>query len=172
MAGKPKNAKLMTDVQVSGDKELQRYWAQLPERLRRTTLRQSLAAGAQLLVTATRTQLKASVSRNASSVGGPIRKYKGVPQKPLAKLIIKKAWSVRKRGILGQTVGPAYVGGRHGHLVERGHEIYPTGRRSVALWFQRRAVDGTKGTIKQRQMWKMAQAIRREHGKAKTKGII
>jgi len=168
--------KYKTEAEVLGDKQLQVYWRQLTESLRRKVIRQMLQAGATELKKAIRKEILSSVSAEASSRGGEPRYIKGRQQVPLAKTLATRAWSVHTKGILGQAVGARWPEGAQAHLVERGHVIHShgvnTGRMTRALRFQERAARSVSAQIKRRQLAKMSEAIRKQHNAAKTKGLM
>lgn len=166
------------DVEILGDAQLAMYWKGLPDKLKRKVVRQMIQAGGTELAGAVRKSVRREVSTEASSRGGKPRYIHGrsKPETPLAKTITTKTWSVPRKGIIGVAVGPKWPDGAQGHLVERGHQIWShgvnTGRLSRAVRFQAKAVAAVKDLIRKRQNGKMAEAIRKEHGAAKTKGLI
>lgn len=115
-----------------GNVDLLTYLKQFDAKLQRTAIRKMVAAAGTQLAREIRVQIKRrdmpySRARNAAER----RKARERTAKPLLRTIRSRAWSRAAKGLFGAVVGPAYDGGRHGHLVEFGHEIRGHFKRKI-----------------------------------------
>lgn len=147
---------MANDVELTGDRELDRTLQEMPAKLQRGALRPAVSAGATKLVQATRDEIKATPFEDSRGSTAARRKSaKEAGQLPLVRTIGKRAWSVPEKGIIGQVVGPTRPAGAHGHLVHEGHRIVTTrkaghrdtGRRTEPIPFQRRAEEKAKQSV-------------------------
>lgn len=143
---------------VTGDKELDRYFATLTPKLQRGAIRKGVRAAGSAQVKEIRSNVKTMVGSDQT---GRLRKSLG-----------QRAWSRPKAGVIGTVVGPRYPDGAHGHLVEFGHEIVTkagknTGKRTRPIPFQRRAFDTGRAAVLEAQRKKLKQAIQAQRDKAR-----
>lgn len=131
-------------VTVTGDRQLDRFFTQLPGKLQRGAVRKSARAGGSVMVKTLRQNIKSMVSRSASSNAKRAMKRRNRLGKTtsLAQAQTQRAWSVPHKGIIASVVGGRWPDGQHGHLVEWGHEIVThagrrTGKRSRPIPFKR-----------------------------------
>lgn len=168
----------MMGVTVEGDKLLDEYFRQLPNRLQRGPLRKGLRAAGSVLIRRIRANIETMVSDQAASRAGKlrvVRRYNSRARKnkvtigktSLKRSIIQKPWTKRSAGILATVVGARWPEGAHSHLVEYGHRIVThsgkdTGRRTRPIPFQRRAERDSLGQIQSEQRKALAKAIAKE----------
>lgn len=112
------------EVKVTGSEELKLYLERLPAKMQRGAIRPMTNKSSTILRKEIVNQIKRRnmpYSRNRNRAER--KKARDAGSKPLVRTITKKYWSRPSRGLVGYVVGPAYHGGQHGHLVERGHRI-------------------------------------------------
>ena len=156
-------------AELTGDRELDRFFQTITPKLQRGALRKGVSAGGTALVRAIRDELKSTPfkdSRGATVASRRAAREAG--QKPLMRTIGKRAWSVPEKGIIGQIVGPKYPEGAHAHLVERGHRIVTThaaghrdtGRRTDPIPFMDDAERKAKNDVRLAVQRKLAEALK------------
>jgi hypothetical protein len=121
---------------VTGDKQLDLFFARATDQMQRQVLRGATAAGATVLAKVIRGNIRTMLGTRTAE------QRKGRP--PLRRTIIKKYWSKPASGIIAYVVGARYGqgGGPHAHLVERGHRIRLRGQSRRLAGFGRTKASG------------------------------
>jgi len=135
-------------VRLTGDRELDRALAMLPDRMQRKVIRAVVAAQASVFMREVRRRAPTRSRKETytSKTGKTRRRSIG-----LRRSITKKAWSKPDKGMIGQIVGARWPEGAHAHLVEYGHWMVTHDGNTVGLVreqpFQRPAEAAAQGRM-------------------------
>ena len=145
-------------ARMTGDRELDRFFAGLPDKLQRGAIRKGVRAGGSAMIKEVRQNIGRMLRpgrQRHNSAGKKTSLKRSVGQRP---------WSLPHRGIIGSVVGPRWPEGAHGHLVEFGHRIVTrhgrdTGHRARPIPYQRSAQRSARSKVLAAQSAKLKQAI-------------
>lgn len=157
-----------TELRFEGEKQLQAKLSTLSDQMQRKVARAVVRAQGLVLKKAikrrapTRKRKESYIAKTKKGFMGMAWRRRSVG---LRSSISMRNWSVPKKGIIAQIVGPRWPDGAHGHLVEFGHEMVTRSGRKVghvrAHPFMRPAIAASKSLMRSKGIGEAKRQMRK-----------